>query len=287
MGSGDALQQLSAVQNLSLGMVSGMLSKATNYPLLTCKNLSQQSVPLQFNLSLYRGLPMAMMNLGSTTAVQFWFTGFFQKVLSGGKPVSSSQQMAASFMGGVCSGIPCSVWELTMIQQQRFGGSIVSVPLGVMRKFGAHTILRGMICTIGRESLFTMAMLGATPVMQRSLVEDLGMESNTGLAVGSLASAFFSTTLTHPLDTMKTCMQGDCEQKKYTNIRGTRQSLVDEFGMRAGLFKGLWWRMSLIATSFFLINKFKQVLAPAMFPEVLQKAGHDAIKEEKKSGSSE
>ena len=61
-------------------------------------------------------------------------------------------------------------------------------------------------------------------------------------------------------------LQGDCEQKKYSNIRGTGKRLVDEFGMRAGLFKGLAWRIALITTTFFLVNKFKLLLAPQLFP---------------------
>ena len=32
-----------------------------------------------------------------------------------------------------------------------------------------------------------------------------------------------------------------------------------------GLFKGLAWRVSLITTTFFLVNKFKQTLAPVLF----------------------
>eukprot|EP00927_Polykrikos_kofoidii_P070363 TRINITY_DN6651_c0_g2_i1.p1 TRINITY_DN6651_c0_g2~~TRINITY_DN6651_c0_g2_i1.p1 ORF type:complete len:283 (-),score=45.28 TRINITY_DN6651_c0_g2_i1:401-1249(-) len=273
MKSGDALQQLSATQNLCLGMAAGMASKTANYPLLTWKIARQQSLPLQLNLSVYRGLPMAMLNLGSTIGVQFWCTGYFQTVLSSGKRVSPSQQMAASFLGGVCSGVSCSVWELTMIQQQRFGGSIASVSLRVMREFGAHTILRGMICTMGRESLVSMAMLGMTPVMQQMLVDEFDISSDMGLAVSALFGSLFSATVSQPLDTIKTCMQGDCEQKKYSNIRGTRQSLVDEFGMRAGLFKGLAWRISFVGTTFFLVHKFKQTFAP-------QFLWHDATKDE-------
>lgn len=123
---------------------------------------------------------------------------------------------------------------------------------------------------MGRESLYTMAMLGVTPLMQKAMVEEFGMEPNVGLAVGALSGSFFSATLTHPMDTVKTCMQGDCGQKKYSNIQGTGKSLVDEFGVRAGLFKGLAWRITLITTTFFLVNKFKLVLAPKVFPAAAQ-----------------
>ena len=41
-GSGDALGRLSPMENLSLGMLSGIVSKSINYPLLVNKNLAQQ-----------------------------------------------------------------------------------------------------------------------------------------------------------------------------------------------------------------------------------------------------
>mmetsp|Transcript_20689 Transcript_20689/g.42021 ORF Transcript_20689/g.42021 Transcript_20689/m.42021 type:complete len:275 (+) Transcript_20689:83-907(+) len=267
-GGGDSLQRLTATQNLLLGTASGMCTKCCNYPLLSWKNASQQSLPISMNPAVvYRGLPMACLNLGGTTAVQFWAVGFFQKMLAGDKKVSSSQQMTAAFMGGVASGVPCSLWELTMIQQQRFGGSIISAPMRVAKEHGVSMLTRGSLMTMGRESLYTMAMLGVTPIMQRELVERFQMDPSIGLAVGALSGAFFSATVTHPMDTIKTCMQGDVEQKKYTNIRGTGQALVSEFGVAGGLFKGLGWRISLIATTFFLVNKFKQGLVDVMFPE--------------------
>ena len=289
-GGSDALGKLSSTQNLLLGMLSGLLCKATNYPLLAWKNASQQSLPLQFNLTVYRGLPMAMMNLGmspphflappylipfckilgGTTAVQFWATGFFQKLLMNGrKEATSSDKMMGSFIGGALSGIPCSAWELTMIQQQRFGGSIVGTPMNLISKFGITTLTRGVICTVGRESLFTMSMLSVTPLIQEALVEKFKMDSNLGLAAGALSGSVFAAVATHPMDTIKTCMQGDCEQAKYTNIRGTYVALLKERGI-AGLFKGLEWRIGLIATTFFLVNKYKSSLMPLVFPDAVK-----------------
>ena len=41
--------------------------------------------------------------------------------------------------------------------------------------------------------------------------------------------------------------------------------------MARGLFKGLAYRIVLIATTFFLVNKFKDGLAPIMFPAKMDK----------------
>lgn len=270
MGGGTDLGKLSGGQNCALGMLAGLGCKMINYPLLSWKNSVQQGLGVSFNPSVvYRGLPMAMMNLGGTTAVQFGTTGFFQR---GMKQVSDDKdvvEVSGAFLGGLASGIPCSIWELTMIQQQRFGGSIVSTPIRIVTDHGLVGGLgRGITMTLGRESLFTMAMLGVTPQIQRKLVESgkLG-DKNQALAVGALTGATFSATLTHPLDTIKTCLQGDLARTKYTNVMGTGQSLAAEYGVVQGLFKGLSFRISLIATSFFLINKFKEELCPVIFPD--------------------
>ena len=67
----DPLSQLSSSQATQLGMCAGVLSKLVNYPLLSWKIMVQQGLPLSMNPSvIYRGLPMACMNLGGTTAVQ-------------------------------------------------------------------------------------------------------------------------------------------------------------------------------------------------------------------------
>jgi len=270
-GGGDSLQKLSSMQNLGLGMTSGVLCKLTNYPLLSTKNAVQQGRPVSFVPSVvYRGLPMACLNLGGSTAVQFLATGIFQKAIAGDTPQLTSMEInAAAFLGGIASGIPCGIWELIMIQQQNLGTSMVETPIKIINEFGLKGLFRGAISTMGRESLYTMAMLGATPMIQSELTTRFQLDPNLALVVGALSGSFFSATLTHPMDTIKTCMQGDLHQKKYTNIPQTGALLAKEYGVRAGLFKGLSWRIGLITTTFFLVNKIKQKLAPVIFPSLL------------------
>eukprot|EP00602_Paraphysomonas_sp_CaronLab_P008769 CAMPEP_0185029362 /NCGR_PEP_ID=MMETSP1103-20130426/15642_1 /TAXON_ID=36769 /ORGANISM="Paraphysomonas bandaiensis, Strain Caron Lab Isolate" /LENGTH=157 /DNA_ID=CAMNT_0027564073 /DNA_START=306 /DNA_END=779 /DNA_ORIENTATION=+ len=154
-----------------------------------------------------------------------------------------------------------------MIQQQRFGGSIIGTPLRIVKDFGFKGMVRGTTMTCGRESLYTMAMLGGTPVIQRALIENYEIDKSIALGAGSLVTAFIAATVTHPMDTIKTCMQGDLERKKYTNVPNTARSLAAEYGVAKGLFKGLSWRIGLITTTFFLVNMLKSELAPVMFPE--------------------
>lgn len=279
MGGGSDLQKLSGGENCVLGMATGIMAKACNYPFLVWKNTVQQGLPISLNPRIvYRGLPMACLNLGGTNAVQFGSTGAFQKMLAKAGASQDSITVGGSFLGGAASGIPCSIWELCMIQQQRFGGSLLGTPARFVQEYGAmFSLSRGVTMTIGRESMFTMSMLGITPLIQQNLVESSGVEKNTALAIGALTGAILAGTITHPMDTIKTCMQGDLGQEKYKGIMQTGRLLAEEYGVMQGLFKGLSYRIALISTTFFLVNSFKQRLVPFMFPHAV--AGAEPKKE--------
>ena len=159
-----------------------------------------------------------------------------------------------------------------MIQQQRFGGSILGTPARFVNEYGTSALSRGVTMTVGREAMFTMSMLGVTPLIQEKLVERSGLDKNVALAAGSLTGALLAGVVTHPMDTIKTCMQGDCAQAKYTGILPTGQAIVAEHGLARGLFNGLFWRISLISTTFFLVNTFKQKTVPLLFPHAVEKS---------------
>jgi len=139
-----------------------------------------------------------------------------------------------------------------------------------VRGYGMTTMSRGLVTTLSRESLYTMSMLGLTPEIQRELKESYGMDDKVALSVGSLVGAVFAAVITHPIDTIKTCMQGDVERKKYTNILSTGQNLCREYGVRKGLFRALSWRTGQIFSSFVLVNLFKQSIGPVMYPGVAE-----------------
>jgi len=279
-GSGVDLSELSPLQNTCLGVFTGIMSKMCNYPLLSVKNRVQQglTIPWKTPLKLYRGLPMGCINLGGTTGVQFFATGFFQRAMKRimgikegctDKALLQKAEVGGAALGGLFSGIPCSLWELTMIQQQRFGGTLLGTPVRIANQYGAITLGRGIVTCCGRETMFTMAMLGIVPVLQRELRDTYSLSDEIALAGGALIGSFFAGTVSHPMDTIKTCMQGDVGQQKYKSITATARLLAAEYGVREGLFKGLSWRVALIGTTFFLVNKFKQIVAPTLFTDEL------------------
>ena len=169
------------------------------------KNQAQQGLPMPRTPKLiYRGLPMACVNMGGTTAIQFWLTGFFQSLLARGEKPTTQSQLTGAFLGGLTSGVPNSFYELVMIQQQNGRpGGLFGVPIGLVKEFGVSSLMRGCVMTMGRESLFTMNMLGVTPLIQSTLVEHAGVEKNSALVIGALTGSFVGATLTHPMDTIK------------------------------------------------------------------------------------
>ena len=171
MGGGSDLQRLSGGESCVLGMVTGVMAKACNYPFLVWKNTVQQGLKISLDPRIvYRGLPMACLNLGGTNAVQFGGTGVFQRLLATTGSSQDTVTIGGSFLGGAASGLPCSIWELCMIQQQRFGGSILGTPARFVKEYGTSALTRGVTMTVGREAMFTMSMLGITyaPALQPS-----------------------------------------------------------------------------------------------------------------------
>ena len=80
------------------------------------------------------------------------------------------------------------------------------------------------------------------------------------------------TFTSHPPDTIKSCMQGDLGRAKYDGIVQTGKAIAAEHGVVQGLFKGLFYRIALISTTFFLVNTFKQRTVPLLFPHALKEA---------------
>ena len=97
-------------------------------------------------------------------------------------------QVGGAFLGGAASGVPCSIWELCMIQQQRFGGSTLGTPRASLvnmarRRSARHHHDHREGGHVHHE------YAGRHPLIQQKLVASSGMEKNAALAAGSLTGA--------------------------------------------------------------------------------------------------
>lgn len=251
-----------------LGIAAGIIEVTILQPMLYCKNATQQKLP--FTLSprvLYRGLAMSVTNMAVLTGLQFPLTGAVTKAVTGGadRRLSSAEQIFSGFCGGCLSGFACAPMELVMIQQQRFGGTLLTTPARILGEVGFTGLFRGLIMSCGREGLFTAGYLGIGPVITRTLQEDYNQSIAASKAGGAVGGGVIAATLSHPIDTIKTCMQGDIQRKEYGSLSETARTLFKESGP-ARFFRGWGWRTGRMICAVFIMNECKVQLAPLLFP---------------------
>mmetsp|Transcript_56623 Transcript_56623/g.93595 ORF Transcript_56623/g.93595 Transcript_56623/m.93595 type:complete len:278 (-) Transcript_56623:311-1144(-) len=262
------LQKLSALENLALGVVAGTVEVVMLQPMLYCKNATQQGLPLTIKPSLlYRGLGTSILNMSILSGVQFPITGAVSRVVTGGadRKLEASEKICSGFMGGAISGIICAPMELVLVQQQRHGGSLVFQTGRVLRDFGVTTLFRGLFTSCGREGLFTAGYLGMGPVFADALEQTYGLQRKIAEFVGAIGAGCIAATLGHPLDTIKTCMQGDIEQQKFKSMPSTAVTLMRDGGATA-FFRGWSWRTSRMILAIFIMGQCKDQLPPYLFP---------------------
>lgn len=270
MATDDPLRKLSEHENLSLGIATGVIEQMLTQPLLYWKNSFIQGLPFTVNPKLlYRGTAASVGNMSFTTGVQFYFGGLYQKMVTGGVGIEMtySQEIGTAFMGGATSGPICSVMELVMIQQQRFGGSVVATCSRLVKEEGVSCLLRGSLATSGREAFYTAGYLGIVPATQRYLTKEYALDPLAGSFLGASVGGLACAAITQPLDTAKTCMQGDVKGDKYKTVSQTLRTLHQEYGSVRAMYRGYWWRGVYIIIDFLLLDYLKNQIAPVMFPE--------------------
>ena len=231
--------------------LSGVLSATTLHraqvvilqPMLYAKNATQQGITLTLNPAvLYRGVGVSIGNMVVLTGAQFPLSGAVGKAITGGedRPLGRGEKILSGFAGGAISGFLCAPMELVMIQQQRFGTSMAEAASRIVRERGALSLMRGLETSCGREGLFAAGYLGLGPVFADYLRSNYGMSGGADFA-GAAGAGMIAATLSHPLDTIKTCMQGDIERQTYTTFSGTASTLLSQGGY-GQFFKGWGFR---------------------------------------------
>ena len=246
-------------------------------PMLYCKNATQQGIPLTLNPAmLYRGVGVSIGNMVVLTGAQFPLSSAVAKVITGGegRPLARGEKIASGFAGGALSGFLCAPMELVMIQQQRFGSSMVDAASRIVREKGAPTLMRGLETACGREGLFVAGYFGLGPVFADYLRSNHGMGSGADF-VSAAGAGIIAATLSHPLDTIKTCMQGDIERRTYTTFSGTASTLLGQGGY-GQFFKGWGFRTTRMICAIWLIGRVKNTLGPLIFPHAVRNESDDA-----------
>ena len=264
-----AVSKLNPQENTILGVVCGCVEVSIMQPTLYCKNASQQGLQWSFNPKLlYRGIGVSIANMGLVTGIQFPLSGACASLFKKGeeRELRSSEQITAGFIGGALSGLVCAPLEHTMIQQQRTGMSLFATPGYLIKQLGPLGPWRGLSMTSGREGLYTAGYLGIGPVLTDYLQKESGYSPYASKAVGAIIAGVVGSTLSHPMDTIKTCMQGDVSRKIYPTVTTTCANLLREGGV-ARMSRGWTWRCGRMIGAVFIISETQELFAPFMFPD--------------------
>ncbi len=266
--------QLSEGQNFALGTVAAFIEAVILQPTLYWKNAKAQNMPFTLDPRLlYRGTGASIFNECQMMGFQFCFTSFFQRHISiilGERHEAINQELrqqqedflSAAF-GGVFAAVFASPVELIMIQQQRFGGSFISTPVNVIRKYGffGHGLMRGLTAAAGRDSIYVCGMLGVTPIVQTYLEEKHQYSQSKASFFASMLGGVVAAVPSHPFDVVKTCMQGDVEQKQYKSVSKTIKQLWLEGGLQR-MFSGCLWRTINITGTVYIANECRNYMSP-------------------------
>jgi len=236
--------RLNETENATVGMTVGCIEVICLQPFNYAKNMVQQGQPLSADpRKLYRGVGANCVNMGSCTMIQFAVGGLLKKAVAGdsGRKLKVHEEMGCGIAAGIVSAIVGSPLELIMIQQQRKGGSTISTIKNIATP---ANIERGFLGAAVREGLWTCGYLSIPPIVRSQLRESFPdtFDSDAKARVpASLLGGLFACYLTHPFDTVKTCMQGDIERAKFGTFSNTVKILYAESGF-TGFYRGATFR---------------------------------------------
>ncbi|KAL3817374.1 hypothetical protein ACHAXA_005009 [Cyclostephanos tholiformis] len=258
---------LTEFQNATVGMTVGVIEVLLLQPFNYCKNMIQQGQPLSADpRKLYRGVGANAVNMGSCTMIQFSVGGSIKKAISGGgrdqlRPI---EEMGTGVAAGVVSALVGSPLELVMIQQQRKGGNFVERIGGI--GYGPN-VFRGFTGAAVREGLWTCGYFSIPPIVRRHLRDSYPERfdsDNKARIPAALLGGLFACYLTHPFDTVKTCMQGDIERATYGTFTETAR-VISKSGFTA-FYRGATFRYGRMCCAVFMMDYLQAFIGPLMYP---------------------
>ncbi len=193
--------------------------------------------------------------------------GALKKSVVGGekRALKPHEEMLCGITAGVVSATVGSPLELIMIQQQRKGGSTIETIKNIANP---STIGRGFIGAAIREGLWTCGYLSIPPIVRSNLREmypDTFDSDSKARIPAALLGGLFACYLTHPADTIKTCMQGDIERKTYGSFLQTAKTVAAESGF-AGFYRGATFRYGRMVCAVFMMDTLQSMIGPLLYP---------------------
>ena len=247
----------SIMKQFGVGAIAAFAETVLLQPTLYAKNARAQGLPLSLNPRiLYRGSFLNIFNEVQCMGVQFSTTELFNIMLSknNGPQLSlETKEITSAIGGGAVSSLFASPLELIMIQQQIRGGSVFKAISGtVSATRGPRTLFKGISMTMCRDAIYVGAMLGLTPALQKRM-ENVSISTGVASFYASIIGGVVAAVPSHPFDVIKTCIQGDLEQKKFTSVGETTRRLLQQGGIKR-IFNGCLWRTLNIVGTVYIVN---------------------------------
>ena len=175
---------LSDGENMIIGALSSFGTVGLLQPTLYLKNARAQGLEASFDPRvLYRGVGVNLANEMGQLSLQFGVTGFLKRFF----PETPLGELTAAASAGGLVAFYASPCELMMVQQQRYGLSLVHTVSNVFSRFGViYSLSRGLSLSIARDAIFVGGMFGVTPVFYALLTDRLGLiDQSRGSSEGS------------------------------------------------------------------------------------------------------
>lgn len=261
-------KELNELQNATVGMVVGVVEVLILQPFNYAKNMSQQKQPISLNPAvMYRGVGANAINMGTCTMIQFAIGGKMKQTVLNGqeRTLSLAEEMSVGVVAGSISAITSSPLELIMVQQQVKGGSTAGTISAISTP---DNILRGFAGCAIREAMWTCGYLSIPPVVRRSLMENFPEtfpDNNLARIPAALLGGLFACYLSHPVDTIKTCQQGDIERVKYGTFWQTGSRIYADSGI-IGFYRGAPFRYGRMACAVFIMDFMRESMGKLLFP---------------------
>ncbi|KAL3765455.1 hypothetical protein ACHAW5_008568 [Stephanodiscus triporus] len=182
--------------------------------------------------------------------------------------LSVREEMGIGFAAGATSALAGSPLTLIMIQQQVRGGRTIDT---IRRISAPRHVYRGFVGVAMREGLWTCGYLCLPPVVTRTLRESYPGQFDADAKArvpAALIGGLFACYLSHPFDTIKTCMQGDIERRCYGTFTETARK-IGENGYTA-FYRGASFRYGRMVCAVYLIDSLQGVIGSRLYPNAFK-----------------
>jgi Mitochondrial carrier protein len=236
--------ELSAVENYTIGALTGLAEVIATNPLFVIKTKIQQNKSWILGpASYYRGVTTNALGFMPGTAIQVGANQWIQSNIFN-QPTNVEKMVSAFTAGVISSGLSCPIEKIMTLQNDQPSTKISTLLNGDIKK----NLFTGQLATALREGGFSIFFLAAPPVIKDKLTHYDFNDASSSL-IAAVSSGISASLVTQPFDTIKTTQQSSTNPLSFFHT-------AKNLGCK-GLFKGLLARSSSVIISISLMDWVK------------------------------